>query len=70
MKIEEIDKNFKSENSVNEVNSVYLSVKNAHFELYGFARKEKFLRIPQEVANRVNPELQGSDRIPQAASPL
>lgn len=55
MKIEEIDKNFKSENSVNEVNSVYLSVKNAHFELYGFARKEKFLRIPQEVANRVNP---------------
>ena len=55
MRIEDIDKNFKTENSVNEENLAYISVKNAPFDLYGFAVKERFLRISQDVADSVNP---------------
>ena len=55
MRIEDIDKNFKTENSVNEENLAYISVKKAPFDLYGFAVKERFLRISQDVADSVNP---------------
>lgn len=55
MRIEDIDKNFKTENSVNVENLAYISVKKAPFDLYGFAVKERFLRISQDVAGSVNP---------------
>ena len=54
MRIEDIDVNFKIDNSVNEEKLVYLSVKEKPFDLYGFAQKDKFLRLPLEVAKDVN----------------
>ena len=53
-KIEEIDKNFKINTTLNEKDIVFYNVKNAPFDLYGFYDKSLFTRLPKSVAENTS----------------
>ena len=60
--ISKIDKNFAIETSVNKTDVVWYDVSEEPFRIYGAYSVNPYLRIPTEVAVKVNPGVEANHK--------